>query len=52
LNSVGKPEAATAVPGRNVVQLLSDDGEIRVGSDDKPDPEHKRKFRSVDVSLQ
>jgi hypothetical protein len=52
LNLVGKPEAAMAVPGQNVVQLLSDDGEICVGSDDEPDPEHKRKFRSIDIPFQ
>jgi Protein of unknown function (DUF3616) len=50
LNLTGlKPEAAMAVPGQNVVQLLSDDGDICIGSDDEPDPQNKRKFRSVDV---
>ena len=41
-----KPEGAMAVPGQDVVQLLSDDGDI---CSDEDDPPNKRKFRSVDV---
>jgi Protein of unknown function (DUF3616) len=41
-----KPEAAMAVPGQDLVQLLSDDGDI---CSDEDDPPNKRKFRSVDV---
>ena len=41
-----KPEGAMVVPGHDLVQLLSDDGEI---CDDEKDPPEKRRFRSIDV---
>ena len=41
-----KPEAAMAVPGGDLVQLLSDDGDL---CSDEDDPPAKRKFRSIDV---
>jgi hypothetical protein len=41
-----RPEAAMAVPGQDLVQLLSDDGEV---CSDEKGPPAKRKFRSVDV---
>jgi hypothetical protein len=41
-----KPEAAMAVPRQDLVQLLSDDGDI---CSDEDDPPNKRKFRSIDV---
>jgi uncharacterized protein DUF3616 len=48
LNLTGiKPEGAMVVPGQNVVQLLSDDGDI---CSDEDDPPNKRKFRSIDVT--
>jgi hypothetical protein len=40
-----KPEAAMSVPGQNLVQLLSDDGDICSDEDDVS----KRRFRSIDV---
>jgi hypothetical protein len=47
LNLAGiKPEAAMAVPGQDLVQLLSDDGDI---CSDEDDPPSTRKFRSIDV---
>jgi hypothetical protein len=47
LNLAGlKPEAAMAVPGHDLVQLLSDDDDI---CDEEKDPPHKRRFRSIDV---
>lgn len=42
-----KPEAAIAVPGQNLLQLLSDDGDI---CSDEDDPTSKRRFRSTDVT--
>ena len=43
-------EGAMAVPGQNLVQLLSDDAEVSgVKCDDEDDPPEKRKFRSIDV---
>lgn len=42
-----KPEAAMAVPGQNLLQLLSDDGDI---CSDEDDPTSKRRFRSTDVT--
>lgn len=43
-----RPEAAMAVPGKNIVQLLSDDEDIC--NDDKPEsPSNQRRFRSIDV---
>lgn len=41
-----RPEAAMAVPGQDLVQLLSDDGDLCSDEDDVP---AERKFRSVDV---
>lgn len=41
-----RPEAAMAVPGQDLVQLLSDDGDV---CSDEDDPPAKRKFRSVDL---
>jgi len=41
-----KPEAAMSVPGQNLVQLLSDDGDI---CSDEDDDVSKRRFRSIDV---
>ncbi len=41
-----RPEAAMAVPGQDLVQLLSDDGDV---CSDENDPPAKRRFRSVDV---
>ena len=41
-----RPEVAMSVPGRNLLQLLSDDGEI---CSDEKGPASKRRFRSVDV---
>jgi hypothetical protein len=47
LNLAGlKPEAAMAVPGHDLVQLLSDDDDI---CDEEKDPPHKVRFRSIDV---
>jgi Protein of unknown function (DUF3616) len=43
-----KPEGAMIVPGQNLVQLLSDDGDI---CSDEDDPPGKRRFRSVDIEL-
>ena len=40
-----KPEAAMSVPGQNLLQLLSDDGDICSDEDDVS----KRRFRSIDV---
>jgi hypothetical protein len=46
------PEGAMAVPGQNLVQLLSDDGKVNgVKCDDENDPPEKRKFRSIDVTV-
>jgi hypothetical protein len=46
------PEGAMAVPGQELVQLLSDDGEVDgVKCDDENDPPEKRKFRSIDVTV-
>ena len=42
-----KPEAATSVPGQNLLQLLSDDGDI---CSDEEDHVSKRRFRSIDVT--
>lgn len=42
-----KPEAAMSVPGQNLLQLLSDDGDI---CSDEDDPTSKRRFRSTDVT--
>lgn len=42
-----RPEGAMAVPGTNLVQLLSDDGDIC--SDKKK--KSKRRFRSIDIEL-
>jgi hypothetical protein len=42
-----KPEAALSVPGQNLLQLLSDDGDI---CSDEDDPVSKRRFGSVDVT--
>ena len=42
-----KPEAAMSVPGQNLLQLLSDDGDI---CSDEKDDVSKRKFRSIDVT--
>lgn len=42
-----RPEAAMAVPGQSVVQLLSDDGDLC--SDEK---KNARRFRSIDVDLE
>jgi Protein of unknown function (DUF3616) len=41
-----RPEVAMAVPGQDLVQLLSDDGDL---CSDEDDPPAKRKFRSIDV---
>jgi hypothetical protein len=41
-----KPEAAMAVPGQGLVQLLSDDDDI---CSDENGPASKRRFRSIDV---
>jgi hypothetical protein len=41
-----KPEAAMSAPGQNLLQLLSDDGDI---CSDEDDDVSKRKFRSIDV---
>ena len=44
------PEGAMAVPGQNLVQLLSDDAKVNgVKCDEENDPPEKRKFRSIDV---
>jgi hypothetical protein len=43
-----KPEGAMAVPGQELVQLLSDDG-VKDACDDEKTPFDKRKFRSIDV---
>ncbi|MEA2875922.1 MAG: hypothetical protein QOF14_1118 [Hyphomicrobiales bacterium] len=44
------PEGAMAVPGQDLVQLLSDDGKVNgVTCSDEHDPVEKRKFRSIDV---
>ena len=43
-----RPEGAMVVPGTNLVQLLSDDGDIC--SDD--DKKSKRRFRSIDIKLE
>jgi hypothetical protein len=46
------PEGAMAVPGQELVQLLSDDGKVgSVKCDDENDPPEKRKFRSIDVTV-
>jgi hypothetical protein len=46
------PEGAMAVPGTELVQLLSDDGEVNgIKCDDEKDPPEKRKFRSIDVTV-
>jgi hypothetical protein len=46
------PEGAMAVPGTELVQLLSDDGEVNgVKCDEEKDPPAKRKFRSIDVTV-
>jgi hypothetical protein len=42
-----KPEAAMSVPGQNLLQLLSDDGDI---CSDEDDDVSKRRFRSIDVT--
>jgi hypothetical protein len=42
-----KPEALMLVPGKALVQLLSDDGDYC----EEKDPADKRKFKSVDVTL-
>jgi len=42
-----RPEAAMAVPGQNLLQLLSDDGDI---CSDEKGPSSKRRFRSIDVT--
>lgn len=42
-----RPEAAMSVPGQNLLQLLSDDGDV---CSDEKDPVSKRRFRSVDVT--
>jgi hypothetical protein len=42
-----KPEGAMAVPGQNLLQLLSDDGDI---CSDEDDDVSKRRFRSIDVT--
>ena len=49
------PEGAMAVPGQNLVQLLSDDKEFVKGvecsdEDEQKTPIAKRKFRSIDVT--
>ena len=43
-----KPEGAMAVPGTNLVQLLSDDDDICSDTEDK---KSKRRFRSIDIEL-
>jgi hypothetical protein len=43
-----RPEGAMVVPGQNLVQLLSDDGDI---CSDEDDPPGKRRFRSVDIEI-
>ena len=43
-----KPEGAMAVPGTNLVQLLSDDDDICSDKDKKS----KRRFRSIDIKLE
>ncbi len=43
-----RPEGAMVVPGQNLVQLLSDDGDI---CSDEDDPPAKRRFRSIDIEL-
>jgi hypothetical protein len=46
------PEGAMAVPGTDLVQLLSDDEKVKkVKCDDEDDPPEKRRFRSVDVTV-
>ena len=42
-----KPEGAMSVPGQNLLQLLSDDGDI---CSDEDDDVSKRRFRSIDVT--
>lgn len=42
-----KPEAAMSVPGQDLLQLLSDDGDI---CSDEDDAVSKRRFRSIDVT--
>ena len=42
-----KPEAAMSVPGQNLLQLLSDDGDI---CSDEDGNASKRRFRSIDVT--
>lgn len=42
-----RPEAAMSVPGQNLLQVLSDDGDICSDEDDKAS---KRRFRSIDVT--
>jgi hypothetical protein len=47
LNLAGiRPEGAMAVPGSDLVQLLSDDGET---CSDEDDPPAKRSFKSIDI---
>lgn len=42
-----KPEVAMSVPGQNLLQLLSDDGDI---CSDEKGPASERRFRSIDVT--
>jgi hypothetical protein len=42
-----RPEAAMSVPGQNLLQLLSDDGDI---CSDEDGDASKRRFRSIDVT--
>ncbi|MDB5519926.1 MAG: hypothetical protein JWQ17_6684 [Tardiphaga sp.] len=41
-----RPEGAMVVPGQNIVQLLSDDGDV---CSDEDDPPAQRRFRSIDI---
>jgi hypothetical protein len=46
------PEGAIAVPGQNVVQLLSDDANVDGKKcDEEKDPPEKRRFRSIDIEV-
>jgi hypothetical protein len=46
------PEGAMAVPGQNLVQLLSDDGKVDGKKcDEETDPPENRRFRSIDIEV-
>jgi len=46
------PEAIFAVPGKNEVMILSDDGRVKIdGEDCKDAPEEKKSFRSITLPL-